>query len=468
MFKSRVHPFILNFQHSAKLSNFLQKVSKSFTRLKNEKTTRDLKDAYACPCDESAMFDKFILPSKGSGMWVWVEEEEEPYLDLVLGYSSLNFGHCHPLIAQAVTDAATQITQIHSFHTKNKLLLSKYLAEAVSQDEDYKVYFDIGGASVVAAALRLCRSHTNKKYVVSFKGGFHGTGYLPATVTDKEILNEEQYGLGDMSDYVVSLPFPDKDGTISTEECLFQLQKVIDEFQPAAVIVEPIQGAAGFIIPQDDFLAKLRQITQETGVLLIIDEIQMGMGRTGYLYSHQPSNITPDIVLLSKSLAGGYYPLSALIARSELFESAPKKGTAFQATFNNNPFGISIALQTLKIAESENWFNNALVQGEKLFERIQFLAESPYICNLRGIGMAFAFNVSEKHNPQLLSSELAKLFTSASLEEKVLLYSCGAKGNAIKIAPPININDEELSIIVEKLKNCLDRFHDSAAVMAGE
>ncbi len=424
----------------------------------------NLRDAYACPCDESAMFDKFILPSRGSGMWVWAEGEEQPYLDLVLGYSSLNFGHCHPAIAEAAIKAASQLTQIHSFHTKNKLLLSKYLADAVSSEEQYKVYFDIGGASVVSAALRVCRAYKGKKPIISFQGAFHGTGYLPATVTDSEILNKDQYGLGDFGEHIIRLPYPDKHGNLSTQESLFQIQKVIDEFQPGAVIIEPIQGAAGFIIPHEDFLPKLQELTQKARVMLIIDEIQMGMGRTGHLYSYQRWDIKPDIVLLSKSLAGGYYPLSALIVKSELFDQVSPKGTAFQATFNNNPFGVTVALETLKIVERENWFNNALVQGEKLFEKIQFLAESPYIYNLRGIGMAFAFNVSANGNADSPAPDLAKLFAKVALEEHVLLYACGAKGNAIKIAPPININDEELEIIVDNLHNCLNKFHDAVAV----
>ena len=394
-------------------------------------------------------------------MWVWMEEEEEPYLDLVMGYSSLNFGHCNPEIGKAVREAASQITQIHSFHTKNKLLLSKYLADAVSRDREYKVYFDIGGASVVAGAMRLARTYTEKKYIVSFTGSFHGTGYLPATVTDSNILNKDQYGVGEMNDYVIQLPFPDKNGDISTEQCLEKLKKLFAEVQPAAVIVEPIQGAAGFIIPYEDFIPKLYELTSSAGVLLIIDEIQMGMGRTGYLYSYQRWDITPDIVLLSKSIAGGYYPLSALIVKSELFDRVPKKGTAFQSTFNNNPFGISIALQTLKIAEEQKWFEKAKSLGEELFERVGFLEKSPYIYNWRGIGMAIAFNVCEKNNPQAPSAELAKLFTKVALEEKVLLYSCGPQGNAVKIAPPIILNNEETAIVVEKLQKCLDRFHAS-------
>jgi len=136
-----------------------------------------LRDAYACPCDESTMYNKFLLPKRASGMWVWVENEQEPYLDLVLGYSSLNFGHCHPEIIRSVNEAAERLAQVHSFHTIQKLKLSKYLVDAIDPAGGYKVYFDVGGTSVVSAAMRLCRSYTKRKNVISFEAGrFEGRG----------------------------------------------------------------------------------------------------------------------------------------------------------------------------------------------------------------------------------------------------------------------------------------------------
>ena len=139
------------------------------------------------------MYDRFLLPQRASGMWVWVENDSEPYLDLVMGYSSLNFGHCHPKIVGFVNEAAGRLAQIHSFHTVEKLQLSKYLVDAIDPQSGYQVYFDVGGTSVVASAMRLCRSYTNRKTVVSFEGAFHGAGDEPSTVTDHRLLNEEQY-----------------------------------------------------------------------------------------------------------------------------------------------------------------------------------------------------------------------------------------------------------------------------------
>ena len=127
-----------------------------------------LKDTYACPCDESTMYGKFLMPVRAKGMWVWFDGEEEPYLDLVLNYSSVNFGHCYPPIVEIAKEVIERVVQIHSFHSKDKLELSEYLSRKVSSDKDYKVYFNIGGSAAVSDAIRLCRYSTGKRYMISF------------------------------------------------------------------------------------------------------------------------------------------------------------------------------------------------------------------------------------------------------------------------------------------------------------
>ena len=422
-----------------------------------------MRDDYACPCDESTMFDRLLLPRRASGMWVWVENDEEPYLDLVMGYSSLNFGHCHPEIVGFVNEAAERLSQIHSFHTIPKLQLSKYLVDAVDPDGGYKVYFDIGGTSVVAAAMRLCRSYTNRKTVISFEGAFHGAGYQPSTVSDHRLLNEEQYGLSQNSAYVEKLPFPSRHSGVSLDRHMQMLEELVAREKPAAVLVEPIQGAAGFIMPHDDFLPRLREFTASEQIMLIADEIQMGMGRTGYLYSFQHWGITPDIVLISKSLSGGYFPLSAIIARSELFENVSPVATAFQSTFNNNPFGIQIALNIMDMIDRENLYENARTQGSKLQKQLRFIEDSPFTANLRGHGLAIAFDFVDSKSSGRPAPELARRFANIALDEHVFVYACGVDRSTIKFAPMITIDDDDISIIVKRLRACFAAFNGEQA-----
>ncbi|MCW8830441.1 MAG: aspartate aminotransferase family protein [Gammaproteobacteria bacterium] len=416
-----------------------------------------LRDKYACPCDESTMYEPFLLPVKAEGMKVWFDGDPEPYIDLVLGYSSNNFGHNHPLLVKAAQDAAAKIAQIHSFHTKDKLLLSQYLADKVSKEQPYNVYFDIGGTSVVASAIRLCRSYTKKRYIVCFDGAYHGASQLGASVTDDGFIDKAQYVINNVSDFVIRLPFPGKHTDVTTDDSIRQLEEAIQNNDVAGVIVEPVQGANGFIFPEDDFLPRLREVTESNEVMLIMDEIQVGLGRIGHFFAYQKWGIVPDIVVLSKSLSGGFYPLSAIIARPQLFNSVSSNATAFQSTFNNNPLGINIALKVMEFIENENCLENSMVKGETLLHKLSFLEDSPYISNLRGEGLAIAFDMTEKNAPNQPSKKYAKKLKDVALDEHLIIYSCGRNGDVIKLAPSLMIEDKDIEFIVNKLKIVLEK-----------
>ncbi|MDY7000820.1 MAG: aspartate aminotransferase family protein, partial [Thermodesulfobacteriota bacterium] len=418
-----------------------------------------LKDTYACPCDESKMYDKFLMPVKAKGMWVWFDGEEEPYLDLVLNYSSVNFGHCYQPIVEITKKVIERVDQIHSFHSKDKLELSEYLTKKISIDKSYKVYFNIGGSAAVSDAIRLCRYSTGKRYIISFDGSFHGVSHTAASVADDRLVAKEQFGIP-VSDYTFSVPFPSKHNDIKVAYCLDKIEKLILDNDVAGIIIEPIQGAGGFIIPKDSFLLELSKLCKRCEVKLIIDEIQVGFGRAGSFFVHQQYGLTnPDIVLLSKSIAGGYFPVSAVIARSNLFDNVPVRGTAFQTTFNNSSFGLAIANRLMKLVDKENILDSVPEKGNILLKKLNFLGKSPYVVNLRGVGLAIAFDIVDPVS-KLPSDKLAKIFVSQCLKEHVIIYACGVNFNSIKIIPSLVVTNEEIDIIVERLGKCLQRFHD--------
>ncbi len=418
-----------------------------------------LRDMYACPCDESKMYDKFLMPVKAEGMWVWFDGEEEPYLDLVLNYSSVNFGHCYPPIVEIAKKVVERVDQIHSFHSKDKLELSEYLSKKVSTDENYKVYFNIGGSAAVSDAIRLCRYSTGKRYMISFDGSFHGVSHTAASVVDDRLVAKEQFGIP-VSEYTFSVPFPSTTNDVSVSYCLEKIEELIEKNDVAGIIIEPIQGAGGFIIPKDSFLVELSELCKRSEVKLIIDEIQVGFGRAGSFFVYQQYGVTnPDIVLLSKSIAGGYFPVSAVIARSTLFDNVPLRGTAFQTTFNNSSFGLGIANQLMKLVEREKIFDKIPEKGDALLKKLRFLDKSPYVADLRGMGLAIAFDIIDPVS-KMPSDKLAKIFVSQCLKEHVISYACGVNFNSIKIIPSLVVTNEEIDIISEKLDNCLQRFHN--------
>ncbi len=418
-----------------------------------------LKDTYACPCDESTMYDKFLMPVRAKGIWVWFDGEEEPYLDLVLNYSSVNFGHCYAPIVEIAKRVIERVDQIHSFHSKDKLELSEYLSKKVSTGGDYKVYFNIGGSAAVSDAIRLCRYSTGKRHIISFDGSFHGVSHAAASVADDRLVAKEQFGIP-ISDYTFSVPFPSTHNDVTISSSLKTIEQLILDYDVAGIIVEPVQGAGGFIIPKASFLSELSALCKRVEVKLIIDEIQVGFGRAGSFFVYQQFGVTnPDIVLLSKSIGGGYFPVSAVIARSNLFDNVPVRGTAFQTTFNNSSFGLGIANELMKLVEKEKIIDSVAEKGNILLRRLGFLSNSPYVANLRGLGLAIAFDIVDPLS-KVPSDTLAKLFVSQCLEEHVIGYTCGVNFNSFKIITSLVVSNEEIDIIVERLGRCLQRFHD--------
>jgi 4-aminobutyrate aminotransferase-like enzyme len=186
----------------------------------------------------------------------------------------------------------------------------------------------------------------------------------------------------------------------------------------------------------------------------------VGFGRAGSFFVYQQYGVkNPDIVLLSKSIAGGYFPVSAVIARSDLFVNVPNRGTAFQTTFNNSSLGLGIANQLMKLVEKEKIFDSIFEKGQLFLEKLSFLSKSPYVANLRGVGLAIAFDIVDPIS-QLPSDKLAKIFVSQCLEERVISYACGVNFNSVKIIPSLVITNEEIDIVVNRLSKCLQRFQD--------
>jgi len=421
----------------------------------------ELNKRYSCACDESKMYDRFMVPVKARGMWVWDMNDDEPYLDLIMGYSSINFGHKCPEIEKSVMEALESIIQIHSFHSQSQIKLSYYLSRKLSREIHYKVYYDTGGSNAVCDAIRLCRQFTGRQKIVAFDGAYHGSSYGSGAIADHNFLNQDQYGYNSLREDVIRIPLPNPHMGIETDYCIAKLDEALKGAdKPAGLFIEPVQGANGFIIPDNDFLQAVRDLTLKYNVIMVDDEIQVGVGRAGYLYSIHNWNITPDIVLLSKSLSGSYYPLSAVIARAEIFNATSPQKTAFQRTFNNSPFGTFTALKTLEYAENNHIFDNVGSLGELLLNRLSFLEEIPWIDNLRGIGLALAFDIVINKTNKQPDRILAKEFVEYAFENHILIYPSGVNQNIIKIAPPLNITEEEAEDIAERLKNCIYKFNE--------
>ena len=424
-----------------------------------------LNKTYSCPCDEFKMYDQFMVPQKAKGMWVWGMNDPEPYMDLVMGYSSLNFGHNSKEIEKGLLEGLDSVIQIHSFHSRSQIELAYYLSQRISKETRFKTYFDVGGTNAVCDAIRLCRQFTGRRKIIAFDGAYHGASFSPGAITDNNFLNQDQYGYNPLKNDVVRIPFPNPYYGIETDYCIDKLEEALKNSDtPAGLFLEPVQGASGFIIPDNSFIHAVRELTSKYKVVMVDDEIQMGMGRAGYLYCIQNWNVTPDIVLLSKSLAGGYYPLSAVIAKAEIFDATLPQKSAFQGTFNNNPFGTHIALKTLQYAEKNRIFENVAALGNSLLKKLEFVNEIPWIDNLRGMGLALAFDIVVNKTSRQPDKILAGEFVEYAFKNHILIYPSSIKKNVVKLAPPLNITENEVEEIASRLRNCIDSFNKRISI----
>lgn len=419
----------------------------------------EMYDHFCCHCDETAMYDQFLVAERAEGLYIWFKGEGEPYLDLVMGYSSLNFGHQYPRIKKAVTEGINKIDHLHSFNCESKILLSKLLVEKTPGDNNKNVYFPVGGAMAVDNAVKLARAYTKKSKIISFSGGFHGYSYNAMMLTDKKLINKEQYDLCPAEE--VRLPYADCYRCQYEADCHLQCLKAVEEYSSrekdiAALIIEPVQGAAGFIIPRKEFIAGLKRLCEEYKILLIDDEIQVGLGRTGKMFAIEHFNVEPDMILLCKSLAGGYYPLGAIITRAEIMNHISPVGSAIGATFGDSPLGTYIALEVMRAFEEEKLADNAERVGNYFTSELKQFEQYENIDNVTGIGLAQSFEVVKSKKTRAPAPEIAQRLQSEALKRHVIIYVAGVNKNRIKFILPLWVGVRDIDMIIKKLRDILE------------
>lgn len=418
----------------------------------------DIYNRFSCQCDESGMYDQFLVPEKAEGLYVWFKDQSEPYMDLGMGFSALNFGHQHPRIRRAAEEAVRTIDHIHSFNSESKLLLSKALAEKTPGTPNKKVYFPVGGAMAVETSIKLARAYTGKTKLACFTGAFHGYSYGAMMVTDDAIINKPQYI--PYPGEVVRLPYADCYHCDSHSDCRYQCLRVAEQRlgqdkDIAALIIEPVQGHSGFIIPPRDFIFGLKKLCQERGILFIDDEIQVGMGRSGRLLAVEHSDVEPDIILLSKSLAGGYYPLSAVIARAEIWDCISPTGSGIGSTFVNSPLATHIALEVLRVLEEDGLIENAERVGDYFTEELKCLERFGNIDNVTGLGLLQSFAVVKSKETKEPAPEIARKIRSEALRQHLIVLCSGMEQDRIKFTLPLWVNREDIDMIIERLQNIM-------------
>jgi len=391
-----------------------------------------LYDNHCCRSDQTLLYGRPMVARRMKGCRVWFCGEREPYIDLVCGYSATNLGHCHPRLQAKLVELAGQFDQVHSLTSEPAVRLAGRLCGLMGEPDRYRACFTVGGAAAVDMGVRLCRAFSGRPIVASLAEGFHGhcLGVLP--LTDPAFVATERFA--PPACRRLALPLGDVDGC----------RRILSEHRGdvGGVIVEAAQGAAGFVIPPDGFLASLRELCRELAMLFIADEIQVGLGRAGRMLAIEHAGVRDaDIVLLGKSLAGGYYPLSAVIARREVFDRIPAAGSTLGDTFSHSPIGCALALEVMDILERSDVIAQGCTRAAEMLAFLESLQKRcPRVARVWCIGAALGLEVAGGE-----PAATAQRLVLAGLDQHVLLYAVGPGKNRLKFAPPLTITAGEMS-----------------------
>ncbi|QBP91451.1 4-aminobutyrate--2-oxoglutarate transaminase [Bacillus mycoides] len=374
------------------------------------------------------------------------------FIDFAGGIGMQNVGHCHPKVVRAVQKQAESF--IHPcFHVtpyENYITLAEKINEKVPGTSKKKTMFANSGAEAIENAVKIARKVTGRSKIISFERGFHGRTLMTMSLSTKE--NPYKAGFGPFVSDMHILPYPyyyrAEEGASLEEvdsQVIYQFERFLEEVSPeqvAAIVMEPVQGEGGFIVPSISFVKRLREICNQCGILMIMDEVQTGFGRTGKWFATEHFYIEPDIMTLSKSIAGGL-PLSAIVGRAELMD-IPGRGQ-IGGTFAGSPLSCAAGLAVFEIMEEENLVERAQQIGNRIMSHLhQMQLKYEVIGDVRGIGAMVAMELVTNR----ITKEPAKELTVKLIEDfwKNGLISIGAGifDNVLRFLPPLVISNEEI------------------------
>lgn len=414
-----------------------------------------------------AMFECPPVVSRGKNATLWDLDGNE-FIDWVSGFSVLNVGHCHPKVVEAIKDQCEQLVQWASMPNEHRVELAEKLVEIAPGDFKKKVYLTTTGGEAVEVAMRYARFYTGRPYILAFHGAYHGITYGAINATTSPVYRYFQ-GLP-VNIGVVHAPYAYCYRCafgMNYPECDMQCTKYIEELfrnpqaglrhppskanKVAAILAEPMQAASGYITPPKEFLSELRRIADEYDMVLIVDEVQTGWGRSGRLWACQHSNVEPDIMTVAKSIAGGV-PLSAVIARTEIVDSIGSGG--FMSTFGGTPLACATALATIQIFEEERLVERAERIGNYLMKGLNELAERHMLIgNITGKGLFIGIELVRDRKTKEPADRENKAIQTECMRKGLLYQRGGYFGNIIKVICPLTIEKEK----VDKSLEILDR-----------
>ncbi len=398
-----------------------------------------------------------LVVQRGSGA-VIEDVDGNRFLDCTAGIAVTAAGHCHPRVVAAIQDQAAKLLHMSGtdFYYEPEIQLAEKLATlapGASPASPRRVFYTNSGAESLEAALKLARWHTGRPRAIAFFGAFHGRTYGAMSLSGSKVVHRK--GFSPLVPDIHHTPYPRKDllqNPASGKEIIRYiedtlLRRTAAPEEVAAIFVEPIQGEGGYHVPPADFLPLLRQLCDKHGILLVADEVQSGMGRTGKMFAVEHWNVEPDIICLAKGIASGM-PLGAMIAKDTVMDW-PSGSHA--STFGGNPVSCRAALATIELLEG-GYMANAAQRGEQLKQGLALLRDRfpALVGDVRGLGLMVACDlVKDGANDPKLRDQVVQ----AAFQRGLLLLGCG--DSAVRFCPPLCITAEQVEAALRNLSDVL-------------
>jgi 4-aminobutyrate aminotransferase / (S)-3-amino-2-methylpropionate transaminase / 5-aminovalerate transaminase len=386
-----------------------------------------------------------VVIAEGRGATI-TDVDGNTFIDFTGGVGCLNVGHSHPRVVEAAQEQLAKFS--HTDFTIVPYELYVTLAERLIAVSPFrspaKAAFFNAGTEAVENAIKFARSYTGRPAVIGFEGGFHGRTLLSLSLTSKT--HPYKAGLGPFAPEVYRVPFPNDYRGPSAEEALAALERAlvtqVAAENVAAIVIEPVQGEGGFVVGPQAFLEGVRRICDEHGIVMVVDEVQTGFGRTGKLFAIEHYGIEPDLITVAKSIAAGL-PLSAVIGKAEIMD-APGD-SAIGGTYVGNPVAQAAALAVLDVFEDEGVCDHAVQLGETIRARMEsWQGRWPRIGDVRGLGAMLAIELVTDPATREPDADAATAVVEAAAERGLLLLKSGIYSNCIRVLTPLVLTDAEL------------------------
>jgi 4-aminobutyrate aminotransferase / (S)-3-amino-2-methylpropionate transaminase / 5-aminovalerate transaminase len=386
-----------------------------------------------------------IVIEEGRGALV-TDVDGNTFIDFTGGVGCLNVGHSHPRVVAAAQEQLDRFS--HTDFTivpyEVYVTLSERLLALAPISGDTKAAFFNAGTEAIENAVKFARAYTKRAAVIAFEGGFHGRTLLSVSLTSKT--HPYKAGLGPFSPEIYRVPFAQDYRGPSAREALAALERTlvtqVAAEEVAAIVLETVQGEGGFVVAPPEFVQGVRRICDDNGIVLVVDEVQTGYGRTGKMWGIENYDVEPDLMTVAKSIAMGL-PLSGVIGRAPIMD-APGD-SAIGGTYVGNPVAQAAAVAVLDVFEEEGLVERAAAIGETLRSRmLQWQERFPAIGDVRGLGMMLAIELVRDRETKEPAPELASAVTEAAAERGLLLLKSGIYSNCIRVLAPLVLSDAEV------------------------